>query len=192
MTPYRSADKVNGLPRLRPKPPVSNMYFLARDEANVLEKKLRGRIANQPRPKLVLYYESGASRDYSHAANAIAASVGEFTEATLLFLSCPGGDVWNEGTAMNERWAQYKRWRRATGEMRRLLDTPGHQFEPHEATHLSTAIQFAFQLGWDALLAAKPGHQLLLLSHDDRMEIYRGFEWRLLTEELLALGYWHR
>jgi len=31
----------------------------------------------------------------------------------------------------------------------------------------------------------------MLLSHDDRMEIYRGFDWRLLTEKLTALGFWH-
>jgi hypothetical protein len=33
---------------------------------------------------------------------------------------------------------------------------------------------------------------LLLFSHDDRMEIYRGFEWRWLAKKLIALGYWHR
>jgi hypothetical protein len=168
------------------------MNFLAREEANSLEKKLRRQIADQPRPKLVLYFQGGASRDYSRAANAITVSISEFTEATLLFLFCVGGDVWNEGTAMNERWNRYKRWRRATGEMRRLHDAPGHQFEPHEAEHLSQAIEFAFQLGWDALLAAKPRRQLLLFSHDDRMEIYRGSEWRRLAKKLIALGYWHR
>jgi hypothetical protein len=168
------------------------MNFLARDEANSLEKKLRRQIADQPRPKLVLYYESGASRDYSRSATAITASMGEFTEATLLFLFCVGGDVWNEGTVMHERWSRYRRWRRATGEMRRLHDAPGHQFEPHEAEHLSKAIEFAFELGWDALLAAKPRRQLLLHSHDDRMEIYRGFESRLLAKKLIALGYWRR
>jgi hypothetical protein len=52
----------------------AHMNFLARDEANSLEKKLRRQIADQPRPKLVLYYRGGASRDYSHAANAITAS----------------------------------------------------------------------------------------------------------------------
>jgi hypothetical protein len=57
---------------------------------------------------------------------------------------------------------------------------------------LSTVIEFALQLGWDALLVAKPKRQLLLLSHDDRMEIYRGFEGRALAEKLTRLGYWHR
>jgi hypothetical protein len=75
--------------------------------------------------------------------------------------------------------------------MRRLNDAPGHQFEPNEAEHLSKAIEFAFQLGWDALLAAEPRRQLLLFSHDDRMEIYRGFAWRWLAKKLIALGYWH-
>jgi hypothetical protein len=63
------------------------MNFLAREKANSLEKKLRRQIADQPRPKLVLYYQGGASRDYSRAANAITLSISEFTEATLLFCS---------------------------------------------------------------------------------------------------------
>lgn len=167
------------------------MYFLARDEANLLEKKLRCQIADQPEPKFVLYYKSG-DRDYSDAANAITASIGEFTEATLLFLFCVSGDGWNEGTATNERWGQYRQWRGANGENRRLYEAPGHQFESHEAEKLSKAIAFALQLGWDALVAAKPGRQLLLLSHDDRMEIYRDFQWRSLAQKLIGLGYWHR
>jgi hypothetical protein len=167
------------------------MLFLARDEANVLETKLRRQIAGQPRPKLVLYYRSG-DRDYSDAANAITASIGDFTEATLHFLFCVGGDGWNEGTATNERWSRYRRWRGANGENRRLYDAPGHQFDPHEAEQLSKAIEFALQLGWDALVTAKPGRQLLFLSHDDRMDVYRGFEWRPLAETLIALGYWRR
>ena len=74
-------------------------------------------------------------------------------------------------------------WRRAAGENSRLSEAPGHQFGADEAEHLSTAVEFALELGWDALLAAKPKRQLLLLSHDDRMEIYRGFERRLLAEK---------
>jgi hypothetical protein len=57
---------------------------------------------------------------------------------------------------------------------------------------LSQVLESALELGWDALVAAKPGRQLLFLSHDDRMEIYRGFEWRMLAEKLIALGYRHR
>jgi len=124
------------------------MHFLAQDEANFLETKLRRQMVSQPTPKLVLYYESG-ERDYSDAANAITASIGDFTEANLHFAFCVSGDGWNEGTATNE-------------------------------------------LGWDALVAAEPGRQLLLLSHDDRIEIYRGFEWPSLAEKLIRLGYWRR
>jgi hypothetical protein len=167
------------------------MYFLARDEANLLEKKLRRQIADQPKPKLVLYCES-RNRDYSNAANAITESIGEFSEATLLFLFCVTGDGWNEDMRTNDRWGRYRRWRGAIGESRRLSDAPGHQFERQEAEHLSQVLESALELGWDALVAAKPGRQLLFLSHDDRMEIYRGFEWRMLAEKLIALGYRHR
>ena len=54
---------------------------------------------------------------------------------------------------------------------------------------MSEGIDFALQLGWDALVAAKPKRQLLLLSHDDRMEIYRGFERRLLADATPTSGY---
>jgi hypothetical protein len=167
------------------------MHFILRDEAKLREKQLRRQIADQPKPKLVLYYRSGR-RDYSDAAHAIIASIGKFTEATLHFLFSVSGDGWNEGNAKNERWSRYRQWRGANNEHRRLYDAPGHHFEPHEAEQLSQAIEFALQLGWDGLVAAKPGRQLLLLSHDDRIEIYRGFEWRSLAEKLIALGYWHR
>jgi hypothetical protein len=166
------------------------MNFLNRDEAKVLEKKLRRQMADQPGPKLVLYYNSGA-HNYSHAANAIAASTGKFTQVTLLFLWCLSGG-WDERTATSEPWSRYRQWREATGETRPLYDAPGHQFEAHEVEHFSKAVEFSLQLGWDALVATKPRRQLLLLSHDDRMEIYRGFERRLLAEKLIALGYWYR
>jgi hypothetical protein len=167
------------------------VHFLALDEAKLLETRLRREIANQPGPKLVLHYTSG-NRDYSLAASAITASMGRFAEATLLFSFCLTGDGWTAANATNERWGRYRQWRAANGESRRLYDAPGHRFEPHEAERLSEVINFALQLGWDALVAAKPRRQLLLLSHDDRMEIYRGFERRLLGEKLIALGHWHR
>jgi hypothetical protein len=167
------------------------MHFIARDEAMLLVKQLRRQIAGKPKPKLILYYNSGR-RDYADAAHAITGSIGEFTEATLHFMFCVSGDGWSEGNATDERWLRYRQWRAANGEHRRLYDAPGHRFEPHEARLLSNVIEFSLQLGWDALIVAKPGRQLLFLSHDDRIEIYRGFEWRRLAEKLIALGYWHR
>ena len=167
------------------------MQFLDRDEAKLQEEKLRRQIADRPRPKLVLYYKSG-HRDYADAANAIATAAGAFTEATLHFLFCVSGDGWNDDLADSERWAEYRRWRSANGEHRRLYDAPGHRFEAGETVQLASVIQFALRLGWDALIAAKPGRQILFLSHDDRMEIYRGFEWRRLGEKLIKLGYWQR
>ena len=79
------------------------MQFLGRDEAKWHEEKLRRQIADRPRPKLVLYYESG-QRDYSAAANAIVAAAGAFAEATLYFLFCVSGDGWNDDLAARERW----------------------------------------------------------------------------------------
>ena len=165
------------------------MKFLARDEANLLEKKLRREIAEYGDPKFVLYYESG-SRDYAAAANAIVLSIGKFSEATLVFLYCLGGDGWDEPAASSESWRRYRKWRAANNEDRRLYHAPGHCFEPNEAEQLSKTIEFSLELGWDALIAAKPGRQLAFLSHDDRLEIYRGFSGGLLVRQLTGLGYW--
>ena len=144
----------------------------------MLERKLRRQIADQPEPKTILYYESG-NRDYAASANAMAGSIGEFSEAALIFQFCVTGDGWNEICADDERWQKYRRWRSANGEYRRLYDAPGHLFASNEVRQLSEALTFSFQLGWDALVTAKPGRQ-----------IYRGFQRRALVEELTSLGFW--
>lgn len=167
------------------------MKFLARDEANLPEKKLRREIAEYAGPKFVLYYESGV-RDYSAAANAIALSIGTFSEAVVLFSFSVSGDGWDESSAKDKRWKRYRRWRAENHEDRRLYEAPGHYFEPGEVEHLSKTIEFALELGWDALVAAKPGRQLLVLSHDDRVAVYRGFKGGLLVRQLTGLGYWRR
>jgi hypothetical protein len=160
------------------------MHFLGSFEVKRLEQLLRRQMAG--RPMLVLHYDSGRC-DYAAAAGAIAASIGVFTSVTMLFLFCVTGDGWSEGTA-DERWTRYRHWRAANGETRRLYDAPGHLFEAHEARQLSEAIAFSLELGWDALLSATPGRQLMALSHDDRIEVHRGFGGRSLADPLLALG----
>ena len=40
------------------------------------------------------------------------------------------------------------------------------------------------------MVTAKPGRNLLFLSHDDRLEIMVGFEARVLARKRLTLGYW--
>lgn len=156
----------------------------------MIEKKLRRELAEHSEPKFVLYYESGGGRDYSDAAKAIARATGAFSEATLLFQWCLIGDGWVESSPNNDRWRGYRRWRAANGEDRRLYDVPGHRFEGQDTERLAKAIEFALELGWDALVAAKPGRQLLFLSHDDRLEIYRGFGSRTLVRQLTSLEYW--
>ena len=167
------------------------MKFLDRDEASLLDKKLRREIAEYAAPKFVVYYESGG-RDYSRAADAIAQSAGSYSEATVLFSFCVSGDGWDEHSATDERWKRYRRWRAANNEARRLYEAPGHRFAPHDIEQFSETITFALELGWDALVAAKPGRQLALLSHDDRLELYRGFGSGLLVRQLVDLGYWTR
>jgi hypothetical protein len=168
------------------------MKFLPKDEASLIEKKLRREIAEFSEPEFVLYYESRGGRDYSDAANAIAQSTGTFSEVTLLFQWCLSGDGWVESSPTNDRWRGYRRWRAANGENRRLYDAPGHRFEEEDVEQLAKTIEFALELGWDAVVAAKPGRQLLFLSHDDRLEIYRGFGSGALVRQLTSLGYWRR
>ena len=48
---------------------------------------------------------------------------------------------------------------------------------PYEVELLSKTIEFSLELGWDALVAAKPGRQLLFLSHDDRSRINGELSW---------------
>ena len=110
----------------------------------------------------------------------------------MLFSFCVSGDGWNESSVTDERWSRYRKWRASHDEDRRLYEAPGHQFEPNEVEHLSKAVEFALELGWDALVTAKPGRQLLFLSHDDRVEVYRGFKGGLLVGQLTGLGYWRR
>jgi hypothetical protein len=165
------------------------MYFLTRAEAATLEKKLRRQIAEQLEPKVVLYYQSG-KRDYASAAQAIAAALGAFSKAVVLFQFAITGDGWNEDARDLRGWRAYREWREAAGDTRRLYDAPGHQFEGAEGERLERVIEFALILGWDALIAVAPKRELAVLSHDDRMEIYRGFDRRRLSGKLVALGYW--
>jgi hypothetical protein len=170
---------------------LSRMYFLTRAEAATVEKGLRRQIAEQPGPRFVLYYESG-KRDYASAAQAITAAIGAFTRATVLFQFAITGDGWNEDARDHRGWRAYREWREAAGDTRRLYEGPGHQFEAGDREQLARVIEFALIVGWDALIAATPKRQLAVLSHDDRMEIYRGFDRRRLSKKLVALGYWHR
>lgn len=165
------------------------MRFLSIDESNILDRKVRHQFGKVDRPRVVLYYSSG-QKDYAPAARLIAQAAGEFSEAAVLFSFCVTGDGWLEHNRADSRWQTYRQWRKNLGETRRLYDAPGHLVECGEAEHLSRIIEFALILGWDALVTAKPGRNLLFLSHDDRLEMMVGFESRALARQLLKLGYW--
>jgi hypothetical protein len=164
------------------------MNFLNRDEAERRKASLRRRLVGDPRP--VFCYESDSERDFLSAARAFIASFGGFREATLLYVSSPFGDGWHETLVADTRWAHFRRWREAHGEVRRLYDAPGQQFAADEGDALAEAIAFALLLGWDAWLDSNLGRKLIVFSHDDRVEVHRGCERRILTHDLLRLGYW--
>jgi hypothetical protein len=164
------------------------VIFLGKDEAQPLEKKLSYALAECGTPKVVLYYDSGP-RDYVPPAKLIAQSAGPFAEATVLYqYSMSTG--WDEWSANHAGWQRYRRWRAANGDERPLYDAPVQQFGSDDVDLLSDTIAFALELGWDAIVSVRPGRQLMLLSHDDRVEIYRGFNVRELAGQLDGLDYW--
>jgi len=118
------------------------MEFLSRDQSSLLEKKLRREIAEYGKPKFVVYYNSGG-REYAPAANAIARSAGNFSEAMLLHLWSISGDP-----ATDQRWDRYNSWRSAHHEPRQLYEAPGHRFGPEEVERFSNAVEFAPGMPW--------------------------------------------
>ncbi|MGJ5151346.1 hypothetical protein [Bradyrhizobium sp. SZCCHNRI1058] len=165
------------------------MRCLPRDEADALAKKLDREIAECARPKAVLYEDSASARDYAVAARAIAGCAGRFSEAAVLFRWALRGDGWDDLTSSDETWSRYRNWRASNGEHRRLYEAPAHLFGGDEMALFAKAIEFALSLGWDAMVAAKPKRQLILLSHDYRIEIYHGFGGGALTRQLIGLGW---
>jgi len=166
------------------------MHFLSRDEAAIVVRGYQREIEAISQPKATIYYDSGP-RDYHPAANAIVWSLGDFEQGAIFFVSCPWGDGWNETQISNPRWQSYRQWRLGLGESRRLHDVPAHIAETGETAELAKVIEFALILGWDAIVAAEPGRHRQLLSHDDRLEIYRCAKWRGLEKKLSRLDYWH-
>ncbi len=165
------------------------MRFLSSDESNTLDRKLRRQFGSVGRPRVVMYYTSGET-DYASAAGLIARAAGPFTEAAVLFSFCLTGDGWLEHKRSDPRWRSYRQWRASFGEARRLYDAPGHLIERGDAEQLSRVIEFALDLGWDALVTAKPGRNLLFLSHDDHVDVMVGFEARPLAASLSKLRGW--
>jgi len=164
------------------------MNFLNRQETEKRKASIQRLLLGNPRP--VFYYESSGENDYLSAARAFVASLGGFRAATLLCVTCPFGDGWDETQLADARWARFRSWREAHGETRRLSDSPGQQFTSDEAGALEQAIAFVLLLGFDALLDGNRGRKLLVFSHDDRVEVHRGCERHNLAGELLRLGYW--
>ena len=166
------------------------MRFLSSDESHTLDQSIRHQFRSvADRPRVELCYASG-QKDYAPAARLIAQAAGTFSEAAVLFSFCMTGDGWLEHNRADPGWQTYRQWRKNLGETRRLYDAPGHLAESGEIEHLSRVIEFALILGWDAMVTAKPGRNLLFLSHDDRLDVMVGFEARTLAKKLLKLGYW--
>ncbi|MGJ4930970.1 hypothetical protein ACQR1I_29745 [Bradyrhizobium sp. HKCCYLS2038] len=166
------------------------MKFVAREDAKLLGQRLQREIAACATPRAVLYEHSVTARDHARDAEAIAAAAGRFAEAIVLFQWALRGDGCEEPALSDPDWRRYRIWRSSHQEQRRLYDAPGHLFDGGEAALFAQAIAHGLTLGWDAIVAAKPKRQLILLSHDSGIEIYRGFAGGALTRKLVGAGCW--
>lgn len=117
----------------------------------------------------------------------LASHQGDFSVCHLWMHGLPFGDR-SLDQAPPPDWARYRRWREATGETRSLHEAPGHVFQKGEQEALARVIEFAIDLGWDALVAAAPHKGVLDLSHDDRITIYGRSRPSGLIADLQRLG----
>jgi hypothetical protein len=162
------------------------MQFLTAEESHEMEKRIWRQLGDPDgRPasaRSTVYYECGTR------ARAIVEAVMPFTQATLLSSATPFGDGWDKRDAEYPVWRDFYNWRNARGENERLYTMPGHVLAGDESEDLIKLLTFALTLGWDALLAARPGRNVLSLSHDDRIEFHAGFKHRSLAAKLTNVG----
>ncbi|MGE3143313.1 MAG: hypothetical protein AB7L65_08320 [Hyphomonadaceae bacterium] len=102
-----------------------------------------------------LFYKSrlATAREVSLA---LADAQGDFSECVVW----PFDLVWGDQSADEDAsadWAAYARWREGHGEPRRLYEAPDHVAEAKEHLELARLLEMAIYLGWDTLVAARPG-----------------------------------
>lgn len=136
--------------------------------------------------KSVLYYKSRLSNAAEVSRTIVDAAPLPFN-ATLLCERAVFGDQYESG---HPDWIAYYNWRRRLCKSGNLSDFPVHVFGQEEQQQLAELLVHVFILGWDALLIAEPGRNLLRFSHDDRIEIVTGFNHRLLSSQLISLGFY--
>ena len=154
------------------------MRFITKSESEAYFAKLgiegRGLVPGSPSAVRLktfdIYYRSpfAAAREVEHA---LAVHQGDFSACLLWACGLIFGDRSLEA-APPPGWSDYRHWREAHGESRSLYEAPGHVFDAGEGEMLSRIIALAIVMGWDALVAAKPGKFTIHLSHDDRISIY--------------------
>ncbi|MFO0991863.1 MAG: hypothetical protein U1E67_08040 [Hyphomicrobiales bacterium] len=168
------------------------MRFLRAEETRAEMQRIWRQLANaNGRPGTARgFIYHGDKPHYAAAGRTIVETVAPISQATLLFLGTPFGDGWEWRDGGYPGWHNFYAWRASLGEQSRLYEMPGHQCDKHEGEELATLIAFALQLGWDGLLAARPGRNVLGLSHDDRIEFHAGFKHRTLAVELTKLGFY--
>jgi len=167
------------------------MQLLMADESRALQRRIWRQLGDphgRPGPAPDFLYHDKAPQ-YVAAAQAIVEAVMPFTKANVLFSGTPFGDGWDRRRDVFPVWRDFYAWRESQGGGGRLYEAPGYECAGNESEELSTLLGFALQLGWDALLAVRPGRNVLWLSHDDRIEFHTGFKHRTLAVKLTKLGF---
>jgi hypothetical protein len=118
----------------------------------------------------------------AYVSKVLATGQGDFTACCLW-----ADDVLGE-SRNTPAHGRYRRWRRAHDEDQSLYDAPGHMFEEGESELLAEVIEMAMEIGWNALVLAKPVRPVIQISHDDWIALHARGRPSALIRRLDALG----
>jgi hypothetical protein len=151
--------------------------FLSGEQCRALTKKLgvdcRGPVSGDRVARHLKVFDAFYTSRVANGpevAEALVEYQGAFTECLVWACDLPWGDRSQEDEPRSD-WKVFRDWRRRQGEWRNLYDAPGHLFEGRECAALAKLIEWALDMGWDALIAAAPSKGAVLLSHDDYIRI---------------------
>jgi hypothetical protein len=141
-----------------------------------------GRARKNLEPRGWVYYESGTS-DYARIASTIANHVSDWSTVLFLIESNPFG--WPAQEHMSS--ARYEPWLKSgLAVLDSFNSAPpcGFEFERAKQSQFESMFVLALTYGWDVHVVFSPGRLDLYHSHDNRIEIWRGSNWRGLLEAI--------
>lgn len=158
------------------------MFFKTPDECREMVKAL-GLDANSvdasapdPRfPSITVFYENSPRASVQISRNAVS----WLTDFPVCLLWITEWGVW--GT---ENLHLYYRLRASYGDLRQLIDAPGHAFHSYEKSDLITFLEVAIHFGWGGHLLYAPDWPRVFFSHDGWMRIWPGSARDRILEDL--------